>query len=235
MRSRSPLAEAHRHAAFTPIRLLLACDVRLYRDALATALDQVDGVDVIATAETASEVLRNALALQPTVLVLDVSLGDALAVAHEIRREVPQVRIVAVGLREMGQEIVECVEAGVDGFASRRQSLSETIVVIRSVARGESFCSPGMAAAIVRHVESLESARHGQAPLSRLTARELEVLRLIDSGLSNKQIAHSLSIELSTVKNHVHSLLEKLDAHGRGEAVAVLRKRRVPAARWIGT
>jgi two-component system nitrate/nitrite response regulator NarL len=168
------------------------------------------------------------LALQPAVLVLDVSVGDALGVARDVRREAPEVRIVAVGLQDTDQEIVKCVEAGIEGFATRRQSLSETLVVIRSVARGETFCSPTIAATLVRHVAALAHTRNGQAPLARLTARELEVLRLIDGGMSNKQIAHRLSIELSTVKNHVHSVLDKLDARGRGEAVAVLRGVRVP-------
>jgi DNA-binding NarL/FixJ family response regulator len=100
------------------------------------------------------------------------------------------------------------------------------------VTRGEFLCSPGTAATLLRRVAALAAERHTADNGARLTPREQQVVRLIDEGLSNKEIARRLSIEVRTVKNHVHSILEKLQVRRRGEAAA--RMRAVGASRLSG-
>ena len=117
-------------------------------------------------------------------------------------------------------------EAGAAGYLLRSDPLVELVAVIGSVARGETRCSPRVAAALLRRVATLSHERRHQAEPTRLTAREREVLQLVDDGLSNKQIARRLSIELRTVKNHVHHILEKFQVHRRAEAAARFRMAR---------
>jgi two-component system nitrate/nitrite response regulator NarL len=107
--------------------------------------------------------------------------------------------------------------------------LRDAVVVVEAVIRDETICTPRVAATLLRHVATLAADRGLDAstgrPESSLTRRELEVVRLIDRGMSNKQIAVALQIEVATVKNHVHNLLEKLAVQRRGEAAACLRRR----------
>src|SRR5262249_34883111 len=113
---------------------------------------------------------------------------------------------------------------GVTGYVTREASLDELVAVIQSVARGEMLCSPRIAGALVRRVASLAAASPVR-PRVALTGRELEIVALIDGGLSNKTTPGRLLIAVATVKNHVHSILEKLQVRARGEAAAEVRAR----------
>ncbi|HEX7241600.1 MAG TPA: response regulator transcription factor, partial [Longimicrobiaceae bacterium] len=119
--------------------------------------------------------------------------------------------------------VLACAEAGVSGYVSRGASLDDLVGALRSVARGELVCSPHIAGSLFRRVAAL-SERREASPAAVLTPREREILGLIDQGLSNKEISRRLRIELSTVKNHVHNLLEKLQVSRRGAAAACLRR-----------
>jgi len=105
----------------------------------------------------------------------------------------------------------------------RDGTLADLRAVIESVARGEVVCSPRIAASLLRRIADLAAEREPPPPELRLTSREIEIVELIDQGLSNKEIAQRLSIALPTVKNHVHSILDKLHVHRRAEAAARLR------------
>src|SRR5439155_827652 len=106
---------------------------------------------------------------------------------------------------------------------AREASIDDLVTVIESVARGEAICSPRVAAGLLRRVAALAAGHGGDLPRAQLTNREREIVRLIDNGLSNKEIARALGIEVATVKNHVHNILEKLQVHRRGEAAARVR------------
>jgi len=121
--------------------------------------------------------------------------------------------------------VIACAEAGVSGYVTREASLDELTGVVESVARGESPCSPRISALLLRRVAETAGRRTETDAARRLTRREAEIVGLIDEGLSNKQIAGRLSIELATVKNHVHSILEKLQVERRAEAAARVRSR----------
>lgn len=142
--------------------------------------------------------------------------------AREVSRSQPAVRIVVFSATSNEQEVLRYAEAGVAGFVSLESSREDLVEIVQSAARGELVCPPNVAAALLRRVHVL-APRRPKLDESPLTARELEVAGLMEAGLSNKQIALQLHIELATVKNHVHRILEKLDARRRGEAVARLR------------
>jgi DNA-binding NarL/FixJ family response regulator len=177
----------------------------------------------VATAHGASAALSRLREGGITVAVLDMAMPDGLALVRATVREVPSVRIVAYALVEVATNVLACAEAGVDGYVPSHGSLADLVAAIESVARGETVCSSCMAGPLFRQLSRRPVAVVADLPLA-LTPRERDIAELLDAGLSNKVIAARLGIEIATVKQHVHNILDKLQVRGRGEAVAELRR-----------
>ncbi len=153
-----------------------------------------------------------------------VDLGaDSVAVARDADQTNLE-PVVGIAVRETESEILAAVEAGVAGYALQEHSLDELVRVIQSVIRDEAICSPRMAACMMHRLSHLASERRHDGPAGRLTVRERQVASLVASGMTNKEIARRLSIQLSTVKNHVHNILEKLQLRRRGQAIVLLSR-----------
>ena len=208
--------------AHHPIRLLIITDVRLYRDGLAAALGARDGLEIVACAGTSDEAVRAALDFAPDLALLDMAMRDGLETVRALAKHAPSLPVIAYAVDDAGETMLACVEAGVAACVPYTGSAAELVAAIESVTQGETICSPRAAALLFRRVASLAAARTTNNAAA-LTAREREVLGLIENGCSNKVIASRLHIELSTVKNHVHNLLEKLHVSTRAEAVAQTR------------
>jgi DNA-binding NarL/FixJ family response regulator len=176
---------------------------------------------VAGTASTAEEALAVARDLRPDVALVDVSMRDGLAAIQAISRE--EIPVVALAVPQQEPDVLACVEAGAAGYVTREATLADLVAAVESVAQGESLCSPRMVALVLRRLASLAADGRRDEPVARLTSRELEIVELIDVGLSNKEIAARLSIGVSTVKNHVHNILEKLSVRRRAEAAARMR------------
>jgi DNA-binding NarL/FixJ family response regulator len=131
--------------------------------------------------------------------------------------------VIAFAIGDEEQDAILCAEAGAAGYVSREASVEDLVSTIVRVAEGEFPCTPRIAALLAQRVSSLAASRDENALATSLTAREREVLRLVDEGLSNKEIARQLGIGVSTVKNHVHNILDKTQASGRGQAAARVR------------
>jgi two-component system, NarL family, nitrate/nitrite response regulator NarL len=211
------------HEPEREVRAAVAATVRLYREGIASRLERCPGVRVVAVAADARETLA-AAALAPDVVLLDVSMPDALALVREIGRTRPEVKVVAFAVDDAHEEVIlACVEAGVAGWVGRDGTLEDVLDAVVRAAHGELLCSARMAALLSRRVAALVASR-GSAPApGQLTPRESEIGALLSRGLSNKHIARTLSLQLATVKNHVHKILEKLNVRTRGEAAALLR------------
>ena len=208
-----------------PVRALVASDIRLYREGLADGLAQSGRVEVAGTAADSATTVERARELAPDVVLVDLVMAGWADAVRAVAGAEGETRVVVLGVREVEDEVIACAEAGVSGYVTREASLDELTDVVESVARGESPCSPRISALLLRRVAET-AGRSLEAPAAdRLTRREAEIVGLIDEGLSNKQIAGRLSIELATVKNHVHSILEKLQVERRAEAAARVRSR----------
>src|SRR5439155_3862772 len=133
-------------------------------------------------------------------------------------------RIVAFAVVETDAEILACAEAGVSAWVPREGSIDDLVATIESVERDELHCPPKLASTLFRRLASLTRRLPQRSPADGLTAREREILALIDRGLSNKEIAVRLSVEVTTVKNHVHNILDKLQVSRRNEAAAFVRQ-----------
>jgi DNA-binding NarL/FixJ family response regulator len=206
------------------IRALLVADIRLYREGLAEILSRTRLLEVVGTASSLEEAFTVARDSRPDVVLIDTAMPGSLTAIGIIVSATPGVNVVALGVPDNEADVITCAEAGVSGYVFRDSSLKDLIEAVKAVVRGELRCSPQMARSLLRHVKALAAARSGEVPCPHLTRREIEIAELLDHGLSNKEIASRLCIEVSTVKNHVHSILEKLNASRRGEAAAKLRQ-----------
>lgn len=192
-------------------------------------LDRRAGFTVVG-ATAAREEVSDIQALRPDVVLLDMETAESAAIARDVARLAPGIPVVALAVADVERDVLSCVEAGAAGYVSRDGSMDDLVAAIESAARGELHCSPRIAGSLLRRVASLAASRELEPPVERLTSREAEVVRLIEQNLSNKQIATRLGIEVATVKNHVHNLLEKLNVHSRTDVA-----RRVSSARQIRT
>jgi two-component system nitrate/nitrite response regulator NarL len=208
------------------IEIFVLVSVRLYRDGIADALQQDRRFRVVGSAaslDSAREAL-DAYTQAPDLALVDVDLAEGADAARTLRAAWPATTIVALAVRDNDEDVVSWVEAGVSGLVSRDASLAELLDGVEAAARGEVLVSQPVAAALIRRVASVAGERT-VANGTLLTRREREIVRLVGQGLSNKAIASSLQIELATVKNHVHNILEKLRVTSRTAAVAAARAR----------
>jgi DNA-binding NarL/FixJ family response regulator len=159
------------------------------------------------------------------VVLLDMSMAGALDCARELSVNV-ECRIVAFAAVNSEDTLLAYVEAGIVGFVPREGSVADLIATVEGALSGEAQLSPRLTSTLMRRLVELQSSREAVLPCPALTRREREILRLVDEGLSNKQIAARLLIELATVKHHVHNILEKTRARRRGEAAALVRRGR---------
>jgi two-component system nitrate/nitrite response regulator NarL len=208
------------------IDVFVLVGVRLYRDGIVDALRRDPRFHVVGTAaslRTAREELGGLLSA-PHVAILDVELPDGFGAARTLREAWPTLCVVALAVRESDDDVVSWAEAGVSGLVSRSASMAQLLDATAAAVGDEVLCSPAVAGALLRRVAAMspEDRAHRGPPLTR---REREIVRLIGDGLTNKAIARALQIELATVKNHVHNILEKLRVGNRTEAVSVARAR----------
>jgi DNA-binding NarL/FixJ family response regulator len=206
------------------IRVLIVADVRLYREGLAADLRERPNLNVVGVTRSLEEAVASSVALHPDVVVLDVAVRRSLAIIHAIRTQSQCSKVVAFAVAEVDHEILTCVEAGVSGYVTDECSMDDLVAAIENAVREEFLCSPKVAAMLIRRVASFSTTDPAVPFRSILTAREREISGLIEQGLSNKEIGARLNIEVATVKNHVHNILDKLHVATRGEAVAKLRR-----------
>jgi len=194
--------------------------VRLHRENIVNSLACHDRIEVAGAASSTDEVLALVASTAPAIVVIDMATGASDDIVRSIGAQAA-VKTVAFAVGDSEQEILACVDAGVAGYVSRDASMDDLVAAIESVARGDLPVPPRIAAALFRRLTVLRQSER-EAPSMALTARERQILLLIDEGLSNKEISARLSIEVATVKNHVHSLLTKMQVNTRGQAAARL-------------
>jgi two-component system, NarL family, nitrate/nitrite response regulator NarL len=205
-------------------RLLVLGEVGVYREALARSLGRDERFEVVGVAADVEEALAVLERVEADVLLVDTRMTKGVDAVRALAAAAPKVKLVALAVPEVEGEVIAFAEAGASAYVTLDGSIDDLASVVRSVERGEVLCSPGMAAGLFRRVAVLARERQLDPVEEKLTTRELDVLRLIEEGLANKEIATALSIEIPTVKNHVHRILEKLNVHRRTEAAARARR-----------
>jgi two-component system nitrate/nitrite response regulator NarL len=216
------------------IRVLVASHIRLYCEGLERVLRESPEFACVGIAGSAAEALEQTHKLDADVTLLDMAMSGAFAVAKEIVRAHSLSRIVALGMPEDETQVLSCAEIGISGYVTRDGSVEDVVAAIKAAARGEVHCSPKIAGSLFRRIAALSIERPGRTAGGILTAREAQILKLVQEGMSNKMISRSLGIELPTVKNHVHSILAKLGVHRRAEAISLLYRPDSANGRAVG-
>lgn len=194
---------------------------RQYRTAVLAALERAPGLIPADLGSGDGESERELAHLRPDALLLDLPRRRLLPFVRTARQALPSTVIVAANCDDDEEGLLVLFEAGVSAFVPNDAGEEEMLGVLRDALAGEVHCPPRIAAALVRRLQGSGAATAGFG--GRLTPREAQVARLLDQGLTNKEIAARLGIGVSTAKNHVHSILQKVSAHRRGQAVEQLR------------
>jgi DNA-binding NarL/FixJ family response regulator len=202
-------------------RVTIVSDVLLYREGLASSLARDKRVEVAGLASS-SDALPMLSRTRPDIVLVDGAISDCLQLARRIRANLPRIRIVGFGISGGADRLVDCAQSGLTAFVDCNSNVEELVGAALAALRGELACSPAVAALMCERLASL--AASGSRHASGLTRRERQVAALIGQGLSNKEIACDLMIGPATVKNHVHSILEKLGVKRRSAIVHQLRE-----------
>ena len=206
-----------------PIRVVICDDHALFRRGLSMVLEAEEGIEVVGEAEDGEAVVRTVEELAPDVVLMDVRMPklSGIEATRAIAEAAPSTRIVMLTVSDEEEDLYEAIKAGAAGYLLKEISIEEVAEAIRAVVSGQSLITPSMASKLLAEFSNLsKKAEARQAvPTPQLTSRELEVLKLVAQGMSNKEIAAELYISENTVKNHVRNILEKLHLHSRMEAV----------------
>ena len=215
------------------ISILLVDDQTLFREGLYTILSVQPGLVVVGEAANGQEALTQAQALQPQVILMDLRMPvlDGVAATRQLRTVAPQSRVIVLTTFDEDEYVFEGLRAGAVGYLLKDVASDKLVEATRAAARGETFLQP-----LVAEFNRLSNPSAHPAPkptprpgagqnalVEPLSERELEILRLVATGASNREIANSLFISEGTVKNHLTSILGKLEARDRTQAVIKAR------------
>lgn len=203
------------------MRVLVVDDHELFRRGLTMLLGVEPGIEVVGEASDGAEGTELAVSSAPDVVLLDVRMPkqSGIEACVAIKAASPTTKIVMLTVSDEEADLYEAVKNGASGYLLKDSSIEEVAQGIRVVAEGQSLISPSMAAKLIDEFKTMSRPDRSQGPALKLTERELDVLRLVAKGLSNRDVAHRLAISENTVKNHVRNMLEKLQLHSRMEAV----------------
>jgi len=205
------------------IRVMICDDHALFRRGLIMVLEAEDDIAVVAEAEDGEDAVEKAVEHVPDVVLMDVRMPgvDGIEATRRIAEKVPTAKILMLTVSDEEEDLYEAIKAGATGYLLKEVSIEEVAPAARAVVAGQSLISPSMASKLLGEFSNLakRAEERSSVPTPRLTDRELEVLRLVALGKSNREIAGDLFISENTVKNHVRNILEKLHLHTRMEAV----------------
>jgi two-component system NarL family response regulator len=209
------------NAGVDSIRVLICDDHALFRRGLIMVLESEDGIEVVAEAEDGEEAVRMAEEVVPDVVLMDVRMPrmSGIEATRAIAETVPSTKILMLTVSDEEEDLYEAVKAGATGYLLKEISIEEVANAIRAVVTGQSLISPSMASKLLSEFNNLAKQAQQKVMVPKLTDRELQVLKLVAQGMSNREVAEELFISENTVKNHVRNILEKLHLHSRMEAV----------------
>ena len=212
----------------TPIRVLIVDDQALFREGLHTLLSVQTDLQVVGEARNGEEALRLAAAQEPDIILMDLHMPmlDGVTATRRLQSTHPAIKVIVLTTFDDDEDVFEGLRAGAVGYLLKDVPSEKLTEAIRGVARGESFLEPSIVNKIVAEFARLSP--HGpsssQPLIEPLSERELEILRLLGQGASNKEIADHLIITVGTVKNHLTSIMAKLSVRDRTQAALKARE-----------
>ena len=215
------------------IKVLIADRQPLFRQGIRTILAQQDDIEVFNEVGSESDLLNAINTSFPDVILLDIDLADerGLSLAKSVKRQVPSLAVILLTPRPSNDELFEAIKARASGYLNRNVPIAELLANIHKAAAGghpinDTFLTqPKVAQKVLEQFQELTWGKEIEDFVSPLSPRETEILDYMARGFLNKQIAEELSISEQTIKNHITSILRKLDANARTQAVVTAIKR----------
>jgi DNA-binding NarL/FixJ family response regulator len=206
------------------IKLILIVENRIYREGISHFLSDENKFDVLSVFPNCDSAKRTLSLCAVDVVMLDYHLPDAMDMLYFIKHHQPQAKIVILSYENDRDTILQCMKAGIEGLITNNDSMQDLTQCILTVSSGH-LCYPADSYSAIQTISPVNSVTPMDvAEETKLTSRQVKVLRLVEQGYSNKDIARTLNIELCTVKNHMHHILGKLDVKNRCEAASVYRR-----------
>jgi DNA-binding NarL/FixJ family response regulator len=210
-------------SADRPVRVLVVDDQTLFREALTTLLGARQEVEVVGAVEDGAQALESVALLRPDVVLMDLRMPvlDGVATTRRLHVEQPDVRVLVLTTFDGDDEVFPALRAGAVGYLLKDATASRLVEALQAAARGESVLQPSVATKLIARVSQLPdppAVPRPQPLVDPLTERELEVLRAVADGLSNREAAALLFLSEGTVKNHVTNVLAKLGVRDRTQA-----------------
>lgn len=227
----------HTDSTAAPVRVLVVDDQQLIREGIASLLGIQPGITVVGMAGDGREAVEKAIALDPDVILMDVRMPecDGAQATRRIRQELPRCQVVMLTTFDDEQYVVEALRAGAAGYLLKdlpARELADAVRLARSgIAQFDSQAAGRLVSALARHpvsaAEGGDDAAPGKVgqPLTALTAREVDVLRLVARGATNREIAARLFLSEGTVKNHISRILNRIGLRDRTQAAIYARDR----------
>jgi len=203
------------------IRIVIVDDHALFREGLASIIKLEPDIEVSGLAGSVQEAVEVTRTLKPDIILMDFTLpdGNGADATRMVLKEHPDCKIIFLTMSDSDENLFAAIRSGAKGYLVKNMSPSKLVTTIRSVQRGESALSRSMTLRLMEELSrTKEPERLGDAALAKLTRREMDVLRELATGITNKEIANQLYISENTVKYHVHSILGKLNLSSRGAA-----------------
>ncbi|HEX6057058.1 MAG TPA: response regulator transcription factor [Intrasporangium sp.] len=210
-------------SAGRPVRVLVVDDQTLFREALTTLLEVREEIEVVGAADDGAQALELVSSLQPDVILMDLRMPvlDGVATTRRLSVEHPEVRVLVLTTFDGDDEVFPALRAGAVGYLLKDATASRLVEAVLAASRGESVLQPSVAAKVLARMSQLPDLTDTPRPqplVDPLTERELEVLRALAEGLTNREAAARLYLSEGTVKNHVTNVLAKLGVRDRTQA-----------------
>ena len=201
----------------TTVGVLIVDDHRMFSESLSRLLADEDGIDVLGVAATGSDAIDMVNRLHPDVVLMDYQLPDqdGVAVTVEVKRQNPSVMVVMLTGSAEDRVVLAAIDAGCSGFLTKDRAAAEVVHAVRAAAVGEALISPAQLARLLPKLNRTHCSLGED-----LSDREREILGFLARGMTNKVIAAELFLSVNTIRNHVQSVLSKLGAHSKLEAVS---------------
>lgn len=218
-----------------PIKLLIADDHALLRQGIKNVLELEPDLDVVGEAADGEETIRQAAALRPDIILLDVNMprGNGLDVTKAVRATQPEIKIIVLTIHDDENYVLEVIKAGASGYLLKDIEPGMLVKALRTVNAGESFIYPTLAKRLFGEIRRNEERKNEAAEMMQrmreehLTYREIEVLQLIGQGMSNAEVAGKLFLSEKTVKNHLTNIFRKINVCDRTQAVLYAIKHKI--------
>lgn len=211
------------------IRVLVVDDHPLFREGVVRTLSEEPEMTVVGEADTAASAIEKARGTLPDVVLLDLKLpdGSGIAVVQALQHDCPYSRVILLTAVEDEDALLQALKQGARGYLVKGISGQELKQVVRAIAGGETYVSPGMAGRLLKELTAGEG-RPAPLGIAGLTDRERSILQLVAEGMTNKEIARRLSLSEKTVKHYMTNILQKLQVRNRVEAALLAAKNRPP-------